>query len=108
MDHRNLALTEWERRYRDCIAGFDQERSQVGRESNGDNLFVVVPRGFGIGQGSETALDFIRAFDRFRQQIVPEDDIQMFVLDIEVESLGRIASVYARLNCPAPDLVKIR
>ena len=95
MDHRNLVLTERERCERDCIARLDYDRSQVSRESNGENFLLVLPAGFGISQRTEYAFDFICALDRFHKQIVSKYDFQIVVLDIEVEGMGRFLPVYA-------------
>jgi len=65
---------------------------------------------FWIGEGAESALDLIRALDRFHQQIVPEDDygIHPIVLDIEMESMGRIVPINIRSGRPTADFIKIR
>jgi hypothetical protein len=98
VDHGDPALAEWARRDCDCIAGFDHEMGQIGRERNHRDVFVAAPSSLGyfvrIGEGAEGAPDLIGALDRFDPKIVSEGNIQSIVLPDVVKDMGRSAPVY--------------
>src|SRR5260370_42495281 len=85
VDHRDSALAERQRCNFDYTARFDDKRSQIGWEGNDGNVLFAAPSSFGqfvrIGDGAESAPNLIRAPDRFNVQIVPEDHIQLIVLE---------------------------
>jgi hypothetical protein len=94
------------------VAGVDDNGSEVSRKRDGANFLVRMkrrPTGW-IGEAAESALDLIRARDRLRPQIVPEEyyRVHVVVLSVEVEDLGRFAPINVCCNPPAPYLVKVK
>jgi len=93
------------------VAGVDDDRSEIIRKSDRDDLFVAVPPvPRWIGHRAKGAPNLIGTLNRLHEQIISKDDyrVHVVILSVVVKNLGRFAPINVRCNRPASDSVKVR